>query len=107
MNKIILSIFTCLIILTLQSCKKDVGGCMDPVATNYNPDADFADNSLCNYNCSCGYITSDGIDSQTNCYWLEIENDCSGNRKKFCFDYNIWFNNYVGDHFCVTNVSSW
>jgi hypothetical protein len=57
--------------------------------------------------CNCGVITSDGIDSQTDCYWLEIENDCSGHRKKFCFSYDVWFNNYVGDRFCVTNVTSW
>lgn len=99
----LLTIFT----LSIVSCKKDVGGCMDPYATNYNPDADFSDNSLCDYDCSCGIITNDGIDSMTNCYWLEIKNDCSGNYKRFCFSYDVWFNNYVGDHFCVTNVSSW
>jgi hypothetical protein len=53
--------------------------------------------------CNCGVIANDGINSQTNCYWLEIRNDCSGNKKKFCFDQDIWMNNYVGDRFCVTN----
>jgi hypothetical protein len=55
--------------------------------------------------CNCGTIANDGIDN--GCYWLEIRNDCSGNKKRFCFDEDIWMNNYVGDHFCVTNESSW
>ena len=57
--------------------------------------------------CNCGTIANDGIDSATNCYWLEIRNECSGNKKKFCFDQDIWMNNYVGDRFCVSNVTSW
>ena len=57
--------------------------------------------------CNCGTIANDGIDSATNCYWLEIRNECSGNKKKFCFDQDIWTNNFVGDRFCVTNVTSW
>jgi hypothetical protein len=60
-----------------------------------------------NKQCNCGTIANDGIDSATNCYWLEIRNECSGNLKKFCFDQDVWTNNYVGDRFCVTNVTSW
>ena len=60
-----------------------------------------------NQQCNCGTIANDGIDSATNCYWLEIRNECSGNKKKFCFDEDIWMNNYVGDRFCVSNVTSW
>jgi hypothetical protein len=55
--------------------------------------------------CNCGTIANDGIDN--GCYWLEIRNDCSGNKKKFCFDEDIWTNNFVGDRFCVSNVTSW
>jgi hypothetical protein len=87
------------------SCKKDVGGCYDPNATNYNPNADYSDESLCKYDCSCGTISNDGIDN--GCYWLEIRNVCSGNKKTFCFDQDIWMSNYVGDYFCVTNQPSW
>jgi hypothetical protein len=57
--------------------------------------------------CNCGTIANDGIDSATNCYWLEIRNECSGNKKKFCFDQDVWTNNFVGDRFCVSNVTSW
>ncbi len=66
--------------ISIQSCKKD-----EP--------------------CNCGVIANDGIDG--NCYWLEIRNDCSGNKKKFCFDEDIWMDNNVGDNFCVTNQGDW
>lgn len=56
-------------------------------------------------NCNCGTIANDGITD--DCYWLEIRSDCSGNKKKFCFDQDVWFTNYVGDHFCVTNQPDW
>lgn len=55
--------------------------------------------------CNCGTIANDGIDN--GCYWLEIRNDCSGNKKKFCFDQDVWMNAAVGSHFCVTNETSW
>jgi hypothetical protein len=55
--------------------------------------------------CNCGTIANDGIDG--SCYWLEIRNDCSGNKKKFCFDQDVWMDAYVGSNFCVTNQSQW
>lgn len=54
---------------------------------------------------NCGTIINDGIDN--NCFWLEIQNDCSKNNKIFCFDEYTWMNNYVGDSFCVTNEPTW
>lgn len=72
------------------SCKKD-----EPVDQQSNNSG----------NCNCGTIANDGIDG--NCYWLEIRNECSGNKKTFCFDQDIWMDANVGEHFCVTNVSSW
>ena len=54
---------------------------------------------------TCGAIVSDGITD--NCYWLEIENDCSKNKKKFCFAQNVWMSAYVGTNFCVTGVEPW
>lgn len=56
--------------------------------------------------CNCGTITSDGVDGNS-CYWLEIRNECSGNKKKFCFDYDVWLNNSIGSNFCVTNQGEW
>lgn len=55
--------------------------------------------------CNCGIIANDGIDN--GCFWLEIRNDCSGNKKKFCFDQDIWMSSYVGTHFCVAGVPQW
>jgi hypothetical protein len=57
--------------------------------------------------CNCGVITADGINSSTDCHWLEIRNNCSGNKKTFCFDYDVWFDGNPGENFCVTNVTSW
>jgi hypothetical protein len=55
--------------------------------------------------CNCGTISNDGING--SCYWLEIRNDCSGNKKTFCFDQDVWMSAYVGSHFCVTNQGQW
>jgi len=55
--------------------------------------------------CNCGVIANDGIDN--GCYWLEIRNNCSGNKKKFCFDKDIWYNNFVGDNVCINNEPAW
>lgn len=55
--------------------------------------------------CNCGTILNDGING--SCYWLEIENDCTGNRKSFCFDQSVWMDAYVGSNFCVSNQPQW
>lgn len=55
--------------------------------------------------CNCGTIANDGIDD--GCYWLEIRNHCSGNKKKFCVDQDVWFSAYVGTDFCITNTGGW
>ena len=57
-------------------------------------------------NCNCGVITNDEI-LENNCYSLTIRNSCSDNYETWCFDYDVWLNNPVGDDFCVTNVDSW
>tara|TARA_R110000823_G_scaffold140937_1_gene270860 strand:- start:287 stop:529 length:243 start_codon:yes stop_codon:yes gene_type:complete len=80
MKKIIL--IMAIIALSFTSCRKE---------------------TFCDSN--CGVIVDDGITA--GCNWLDIRNDCSGNVKRFCFDINTWFNNYVGDDFCVTNETSW
>ena len=55
--------------------------------------------------CNCGTIANDGITG--TCYWLEIRNDCSGNKKTFCFDQDVWMDAYVGSNFCVSNQAQW
>jgi len=121
----LLTIFT----LSIVSCKKDRGGCTDilatnydwdaeyddgsctyirgcmsPVATNYNPNATQDDGS-CQYDCSCGYVTDDGVDS--NGYTLTVRNICSNNYRTFYVDADTWFNYYYGDYICFSNVICW
>jgi hypothetical protein len=60
--------------------------------------------------CNCGVITADEITTNadgSSCYSLEIRNDCSGNKKTWCFDYDVWLDGNLGESFCVTNVQSW
>ena len=54
---------------------------------------------------NCGTITDDEI--LTDCYSLSIQNECSNNIETYCFDYDVWMDNYVGGNFCVYNVDSW
>lgn len=61
-------------------------------------------------NCNCGTIANDGISTNSDgssCYWLEIRNTCTDNKKKFCFDEDIWMNAHVGEQFCVSNQPTW
>lgn len=51
--------------------------------------------------CNCGVVANDGITN--GCYWLEIRNDCTNNKKKFCYDRDVWMSHYVGDPICVPN----
>jgi hypothetical protein len=59
--------------------------------------------------CNCGTITNDNVNSTPNglVYTLSIKNSCSGNTQTFIFDQQTWFDNQVGDDFCVYNVDSW
>lgn len=86
MKKVILGLLITFSI-TLTSCEKE---------SLYQDEID---------SCTCGTIANDGITN--GCYWLEIRNDCSGNKKKFCFDQDVWMNNYPGDRFCVQGVDAW
>lgn len=59
--------------------------------------------------CNCGTIVSDDVIDQNGnwCYSLEIRNDCTGNYKSFCFDYDVWLDANPGENFCVTNQKTW
>lgn len=89
MKKLLLILLT----VSLLSCSKDD----DTVRTGNRPNT--------SPKCNCGVITNDGITD--GCYWLEIKSSCSGNKKSFCFDQNVWMDNYVGNDFCVTNSEGW
>ena len=60
--------------------------------------------------CNCGVIMDDDIvfDANSNMYYsLTIKNDCSGNLGTYYFSREVWMTAYVGNRFCITNVSSW
>ncbi len=128
MKHIVFLILT-ILSLSVTSCKKDAGGCTDYMASNYdweaeyddgscvyvrgcidqnalnyNPDAAYDDGS-CEYNCSCGYVTDDGVDG--NGYFLTVRNACSNNIRTFYVDIDTWLNYFYGDYICFSNVSSW
>ena len=88
MKKVKLMMMALVMSLAFVSCKKEEVKPSEPAPV-----------------CNCGIITSDGIDG--NCYWLEIRNNCSNNKKTFCFDYDVWLDGNLGEEFCVSNVTSW
>lgn len=57
--------------------------------------------------CNCGTICEDGIDSAYNCNYFLVENECSGNIKKFCVDPLVWSAYYEGDRICINDQSPW
>ena len=78
MKKIIMIIAALVVMLT--SCKKET----------------FMD-------CNCGLILSDNAAN----YSVVIRNDCSNNEKTFTLAPGDWMNAYVGDNYCINNVTSW
>ena len=57
--------------------------------------------------CNCGIVCEDGIDIQYDCYWLLVENECSGSQKKFCVDQLIWNSYHAGDRICINDQKPW
>ena len=57
-------------------------------------------------NCTCGYIIDKGVD-QWGYYFLDVQNQCSGNIKRFSFDKNQWVNFRISESICMTQNSSW
>jgi len=78
MKKIIILITT--LILTLTSCKKEAL-----------------------MNCNCGLVVSDNVQN----YSVVIRNNCSDNEKEFILQPGDWMSAYVGEDYCINNVTSW
>jgi hypothetical protein len=53
--------------------------------------------------CNCGLVQSDDVTD----YSVVIENDCSGNNKKFYLQEGDWMNAHPGTNYCINNVTSW
>ena len=56
--------------------------------------------------CTCGYVIDKGVD-QWGYYFLDVQNQCSGNIKRFSFDKNRWINFGISDAICMSQNSSW
>jgi hypothetical protein len=64
--------------------------------------------------CNCGTITNIGIDTlnkewrpYTDCHWLEISNECSGNKKKFCYEPTFWSKQTIDSNICLGEEKPW
>jgi len=56
--------------------------------------------------CTCGYVREKGVDQWGN-YYIEVQNQCSGNMKRFTFEKDEWVKYQVADGICLTRNSSW
>jgi hypothetical protein len=56
--------------------------------------------------CTCGYVIDKGVD-QWGYYFLDVQNQCSGNPKRFSFDKRVWDTFKVSDAICMSQNSSW
>jgi hypothetical protein len=81
--KTIFKISIIILVMTLASCKKE------ETATPKK--------------CNCGLVVSDDASD----YSVVIRNSCSGNEKKFILAPGDWFNAYVGEDYCITNINNW
>lgn len=53
--------------------------------------------------CNCGLVLSDRVSD----YSVVIRNSCSGNEQRFYLQGGDWMTAYVGQDYCITNVTSW
>lgn len=57
----------------------------------------------CEKECNCGKIVNDNAQN----YSVEIENQCTGNKKTFYLNESDWKTAYVGTNYCITNEKKW
>jgi hypothetical protein len=56
--------------------------------------------------CTCGYVLDKGSDEWGR-YWMDVQNQCSGNIKRFTFEKRDWDTFRISDGICMTKNSSW
>ncbi len=56
--------------------------------------------------CTCGYVIEKGLDQWDN-YYMDVQNQCSGNIKRFTFEKKVWDGFKVSDGICMSQNSSW
>jgi hypothetical protein len=57
-------------------------------------------------NCQCGYVLDKGVDDW-GYYFLDVQNQCSGNVKRFTFSKSDWTQYKISDGICLERNSSW
>ena len=50
---------------------------------------------------------AESVASDASDYSVDIKNDCSGNVQTWVLSQNDWMTAYVGNHYCITNTTSW
>ena len=68
----------------ITSCKKD-----EETYTEYK-------------NCKCGTIANDGITNSE--YWIDVRNECSGNKKRVVMDADLWMDAHIGQKRCYSET---
>ena len=53
--------------------------------------------------CNCGMVISD----RASDYSVVIRNNCSDNEQRFTLEAGDWMTAFVGENFCINNVTSW
>jgi len=56
--------------------------------------------------CSCGYVLEKGVDDQ-GIYFMNVQNQCTGNIKRFIFDKSDWAQYQISDNICLKQNSAW
>lgn len=100
MKRILLTIG---IVAAMMSCKKEEVEPIQPSPiVTHNTEIDTTTNScLCGGVTDYGMDTGCGIDNEEFCYWIEIKNDCSDNKKKFSIDSSNWTSKKDFDRLCL------
>ena len=55
--------------------------------------------------CNCGIVTNDGVTK--TCAWIEVLNDCTGNKITVCIEEKLWLNTLQGDYVCLEDQKPW
>jgi hypothetical protein len=56
--------------------------------------------------CTCGYVLEKGVDDYGK-YFMQVQNQCSGNLKRFVFEKDDWVQYQISDVVCLKGNSSW
>lgn len=56
--------------------------------------------------CTCGYVLEKGVDDYGR-YFMQVQNQCTGNVKRFVFEKDDWVQFKISDCVCLKQNSSW